>query len=144
MYIKHAPFLLICFTFRLLYVVEKTTSENNTTENWGLILDICDRVNNGSATPKDCLKCIIKRLNSPNPHVVMKAITVGSGGDLVFTNIIHRLFITTFQLLDACVNNCGKQFHLEVASREFETEFKKLLQKSQPKVTTVNRMNAAL
>uniref|UniRef100_A0A182M102 Signal transducing adapter molecule 1 n=1 Tax=Anopheles culicifacies TaxID=139723 RepID=A0A182M102_9DIPT len=94
--------------------IEKTTSENNTTENWGLILDICDRVNNGSATPKDCLKCIIKRLNSLNPHVVMKAIT----------------------LLDACVNNCGKQFHLEVASREFETEFKKLLQKSQPKVTT--------
>ncbi|XP_053666739.1 signal transducing adapter molecule 1 [Anopheles marshallii] len=94
--------------------IEKTTSENNTTENWGLILDICDRVNNGSATPKDCLKCIIKRLNSLNPHVVMKAIT----------------------LLDACVNNCGKQFHLEVASREFETEFKKLLQKSQPKVNT--------
>lgn len=94
--------------------IEKTTSENSTTENWGLILDICDRVNNGLVTPKDCLKSIIKRLNSPNPHVVMKAIT----------------------LLDACVNNCGKQFHLEVASREFETEFKKLLQKSQPKVTT--------
>ncbi|XP_049277945.1 signal transducing adapter molecule 2 [Anopheles funestus] len=94
--------------------IEKATSENNTTENWSLILDICDRVNNGSATPKDCLKCIIKRLNCLNPHVVMKAIT----------------------LLDACVNNCGKQFHLEVASREFETEFKKLLQKSQPKVTT--------
>uniref|UniRef100_A0A182IIY0 Uncharacterized protein n=1 Tax=Anopheles atroparvus TaxID=41427 RepID=A0A182IIY0_ANOAO len=94
--------------------IEKATSENSTTENWGLILDICDRVNNGSATPKDCLKSIIKRLNSPNPHVVMKAIT----------------------LLDACVNNCGKQFHLEVASREFETEFKKLLQKSQPKVNT--------
>uniref|UniRef100_A0A182Y5J9 Uncharacterized protein n=1 Tax=Anopheles stephensi TaxID=30069 RepID=A0A182Y5J9_ANOST len=94
--------------------IEKTTSENNTTENWGLILDICDRVNNGTATAKDCLKCVMKRLNSPNPHVVMKAIT----------------------LLDACVNNCGKQFHLEVASREFETEFKKLLQKSQPKVTT--------
>lgn len=94
--------------------IEKTTSENNATENWGSILDICDRVNNGSATPKDCLKCIIKRLNSPNPHVVMKAIT----------------------LLDACVNNCGKQFHLEVASREFETEFKKLLQKTQLKVTT--------
>ncbi|XP_058119806.1 signal transducing adapter molecule 2 [Anopheles ziemanni] len=94
--------------------IEKATSENSTTENWGLILDICDRVNNGSATPKDCLKSIVKKLNSPNPHVVMKAIT----------------------LLDACVNNCGKQFHLEVASREFETEFKKLLQKSQPKVNT--------
>ena len=39
-----------------------------------------------------------------------------------------------FQLLDACVNNCGKEFRLEVASREFETEFRRLLSRSQPKV----------
>lgn len=39
-----------------------------------------------------------------------------------------------FQLLDACVNNCGKEFRLEVASREFENEFKRLLSRSQPKV----------
>ncbi len=40
-----------------------------------------------------------------DPHVVMQAIT----------------------LLDACVNNCGKAFRLEVASREFESDYRKLL-----------------
>lgn len=37
-------------------------------------------------------------------------------------------------MLDACVNNCGRNFHLEVASRDFETDFRKLLSKSQPKI----------
>ena len=32
------------------------------------------------------------------------------------------------------MNNCGKDFRLEVASREFENEFRRLLSRSQPKV----------
>lgn len=94
--------------------IDKATSETNTQEKWGLIMDVCDKVTNGAVNSKECLKVIVKRLNHSDPHVVMQAIT----------------------LLDACVSNCGKQFHLEVASREFETEFRKLLQKSQPKVNT--------
>lgn len=38
--------------------------------------------------------------------------------------------MSTFQLLDACIKNCGTKFHLEIASRDFETEFQRLMGKA--------------
>lgn len=46
-----------------------------------------------------------------------------------------NVFSLLFQLLDACVNNCGKPFLLAVASRDFENEYKKLIHKSHPRVS---------
>lgn len=85
--------------------VERATSERNTSEDWGQIMDICDRVKDNTTGPRDCLKSIARRLQSENPRIVLQAIT----------------------LLDACINNCGRKFLLEVASRDFEQELRKHL-----------------
>nr|CAD7257688.1 unnamed protein product [Timema shepardi] len=110
------------FILLLCFLQEKATDEKNTAEEWGLILDICDKVGTSSANAKDCLRSIMKRLTHQDPHIVMQAITV--------ITIILLVY-----LLDACANNCGKNFHLEIASRDFETEFRKLLQRSQPRIS---------
>lgn len=92
--------------------VEKATNETNMSIEWGKMLDICDKVGTSTQSAKDCLRSIVKRLSSPDPHIVMQALT----------------------LLDVCVNNCGKIFHLEIASRDFETDLRKLVNHSEPKI----------
>uniref|UniRef100_V9IHR1 Signal transducing adapter molecule 1 n=1 Tax=Apis cerana TaxID=7461 RepID=V9IHR1_APICE len=92
--------------------VEKATSEKNISIEWGKMLDICDKVGTSTQNAKDCLRSIVKRLYSPDPHIVMQALT----------------------LLDVCVINCGKTFHLEIASRDFENDLRKLVNHSEPKI----------
>jgi signal transducing adaptor molecule len=82
-------------------VVEKVTAETLTSENWALMMDICDRVSGeGTAGSKQCLLSVKKRLNHRDPHVVIFALS----------------------LLDCLWNNCGSTFRREVSSKEFISE----------------------
>lgn len=93
-------------------LVEKATNEANVTEDWESVLECCDFINGQQSRPVDYLKSILKRMGHTHPNIAIQSVI----------------------LLDACVSNCGKKFHLEVASRDFIAEARKLLEKGHPKV----------
>ncbi|KJH46843.1 VHS domain protein [Dictyocaulus viviparus] len=80
--------------------IEKVTAANLITENWAMILDVCDKINSDPRSSKNALLSIRKRLNHRDPHVVLLALSV----------------------LDSCWSNCGPPFRKEVSSANFINE----------------------
>ncbi|KAF2649010.1 hypothetical protein K491DRAFT_698467 [Lophiostoma macrostomum CBS 122681] len=78
-------------------VVVKATDENLTSENWGLILDVCDKVQSSETGAKEAVQALIKRLAHRNANV--------------------QLY--TLELANALSQNCGIELHKELASRSF-------------------------
>ncbi|RMZ82178.1 hypothetical protein DV738_g1713, partial [Chaetothyriales sp. CBS 135597] len=77
--------------------VTKATDENLTSENWELILDVCDRASSQPTGAKDVVAAMIKRLAHRNANV--------------------QLY--TLELANALSQNCGEPIHRELASRSF-------------------------
>lgn len=71
-------------------------------------MEICDLINESSDTARDAMKAIRKRLTQnagKNATVIMYTLTV----------------------LETCVKNCGKAFHVLVANKEFINELVKII-----------------
>ncbi|CAH2039451.1 unnamed protein product, partial [Iphiclides podalirius] len=88
--------------------IEQATDGSLPSENWALNMEICDIVNTSADGPKDAIKAIRKRLTQSagrNYTVVMYTLTV----------------------LETCVKNCGKSFHILVCNKEFISDLVKLI-----------------
>ncbi|OSD05264.1 hypothetical protein PYCCODRAFT_1405847 [Trametes coccinea BRFM310] len=87
-------------------IVAKTTDENLTGENWELILNLCDKVQEeGEQGARNVLAAAIKRLAHRNPNVQLYTLT----------------------LVEALSKNCGVEVHREIASRAFTQCLEKLV-----------------
>ena len=63
-------------TKRLCNLIDKATDENLTSEDWGAIIDICDRVSADPNGPKESVQSLIKRLAHRNANVQLYTLEV--------------------------------------------------------------------
>ncbi|KAH6942196.1 hypothetical protein HPB50_001765 [Hyalomma asiaticum] len=88
--------------------IEQATDASLASENWALNMEICDLVNDTDEGPKDAIRAIRKRLMQnagKNYTVVMYTLTV----------------------LETCVKNCGRRFHLLVSQKDFIQDLVKMI-----------------
>nr|XP_045604218.1 TOM1-like protein 2 isoform X4 [Procambarus clarkii] len=87
--------------------IEQATAETLPSEDWGLNLEVCDLVNESEDGPRDAIKAIRKRLaTQPKNYTVV---------------------MYTLTLLESCVKNCGKRFHVHACSKDFVQDLVKLI-----------------
>ncbi|KAF9181756.1 ESCRT-0 subunit protein hse1 [Haplosporangium sp. Z 767] len=87
-------------------IVANATSETLTSENWDLILTICEKVNrSGDNSGRDCLSSIQKRLANKNANVILYSLT----------------------LCESLAKNCGLKAQREISSRAFTSLLVKIL-----------------
>ena len=71
-------------------------------------MEICDLINESSDAARDAMKAIKKRLTQ----------YIGKN---------YQVILYTLTVLETCVKNCGKSFHVLVANKDFIQELVKLI-----------------
>ena len=86
-------------------------------------MEICDLINESSDAARDAMKAIKKRLTQ----------YIGKN---------YQVILYTLTVLETCVKNCGKSFHLLVANKDFIQELVKLIgPKYDPPTLVQERVN---
>ncbi|KAG8839353.1 ESCRT-0 subunit protein hse1 [Serendipita sp. 400] len=87
-------------------IVVKATDENQTSENWEIILNLCDKVaEEGEQGARNVTAAVLKRLTHRNANVQIYSLAVA----------------------EALSKNCGIEVHREIASRAFTQGLEKLV-----------------
>ncbi|PPQ83806.1 hypothetical protein CVT26_004518 [Gymnopilus dilepis] len=87
-------------------IVSKTTDENLTSENWEMIMNLCDKVQEeGQSGAHAVISAILKRLAHRNPNVQLYALS----------------------LTEALSKNLSIEIHREIASRAFTQGLERLI-----------------
>ncbi|KAI0255694.1 hypothetical protein BJV78DRAFT_1273273 [Lactifluus subvellereus] len=87
-------------------IVVKATDETLTSENWEIILNLCDKVQDeGEQGARNVIAAVLKRLAHRNPNVQLYSLS----------------------LTESLSKNCGKELHSEIASRAFTQALERLI-----------------
>ncbi|KAL7752849.1 ESCRT-0 subunit protein hse1 [Sorochytrium milnesiophthora] len=103
-------------------LVVAATNENQLSEDWGLIMDICDRVERIDNGPRECMVAISKRIPHRNQNVTLFALA----------------------LTEALTKNCGVRVHREISSRPFSDVLLKKLNERDTHETVKARILALI
>lgn len=118
----------------------KATDENLTSEDWGAIIEVCDKVSGDQNGSKEAVQSMIKRLAHRNANVQLYTLEVRP--PFPFSSVpsyrgaVRDMWCATLELpADACrrhqlahalCQNCGKPMHREISSRAFTDALLKL------------------
>lgn len=89
--------------------IEAATRPDMESDNWAINLEICDLVNESDDDAKDAVRAIKKRLQQ-----------IEQDRDFTVTN-------RTLTVLETCVSNCSRRFHVLVMSKDFIQDLVKLI-----------------
>ncbi|XP_034047189.1 ADP-ribosylation factor-binding protein GGA3 isoform X1 [Thalassophryne amazonica] len=85
--------------------LNKATHPTNRQEDWEYIIGFCDQINKELEGPQIAVTLLVHKIQSPQEWEAIQALTV----------------------LEACMKNCGRRFHNEVAKYRFLNELIKVV-----------------